>query len=107
MTQLKTLKDFEIDIMDQFDGEPPIHKKLIDGYSLKQEAIKWIKEIALADKIDLSRIEFEAEDNEHYDITYRREFYTDEGDKAVAQIGWIMHFFNITDKEVEEFHNET
>ena len=38
--ELKTLKDLERSVFDQFDSEITTHKRLIDSYDLRQEAIK-------------------------------------------------------------------
>mgnify|MGYP001605978019 CR=1 FL=1 len=43
--KLKTLKDLEIEVIDQINGEPIKHKMLIESEQLKQEAVKWIKEL--------------------------------------------------------------
>lgn len=76
-------------------------RKAVAIEELRQVAIKWIKEIALADKLDISKIEFKTKKIYDYSITYNGEFYTKEGDKVLAQIGWIMHFFNITDEDLK------
>ena len=61
-------------------GEPTIH---IDKDELKQEAIKWIKEL-------------------------RKEYITEDGDVWIWKgmelsptVNWIAHFFNISEKDLE------
>jgi len=80
MTELKTLKDIE--------DENYYHESsyALGGYQLRQEAIKWIKEI---DGLG-------------------REGYVDEvcinpcGEYSCsAIIGFIKHFFNITDEDLK------
>ena len=41
--ELKTLKDFEVRVIDQVDSKPVKHTKLIDADVLRAEAIKWVQ----------------------------------------------------------------
>jgi len=76
MTELKTLNDIErrdIVVAQNTGG-------LVDSIKLRQEAIKWIKE--LEEMNDFDRLQDLDLDNTPED--------------------WIKHFFNITDKDLEE-----
>ena len=84
MTELKTLKDIEINNWDQMDTyEVWLRNKL------RQEAIKWIKALKNPNVTE----------DEFYELnwgTFWNE-YTDINDV----IAWIKQFFNITDEELK------
>lgn len=80
MTELKTLKDFETY---GYLGNG------IDKDDLKQEAIKWIKELENEIKKDDSRLPL-----------WKFSGYDAEGYHSDLIIKWIKHFFNITEEEL-------
>jgi len=89
---LKTLKEIETYLQDkEFQTDKLSEKdicfsKLNLIQEIRQEAIKWIKELDTGSHYE-------------YEIQY------DDGDygesTASNVINWIKHFFNITDKELE------
>lgn len=90
LEELKTLKDIEKDFLQNRSQHfPPTIKKI-----LKQEVIKWIKAIAKPQKIDLRLIEFQNKGANEYELTTIQNI-KGKDELAIAQIGWIMHFFNI------------
>ena len=82
MVKLKTLKDLEITIEDQLDGDSlsGLHDVALIG-DLKQEAIKWVKNFD-SDKY------FETMDNT----------WSTPDPREVS--GFIKHFFNITAEDL-------
>jgi len=88
MTELKTLKDL-----------PCYHEAdCAERTDLKQEAIKWIREL---DK-DYKEIRTNPKayrDYEQYRIDHGIPSHVS---KALDQILWIKHFFNITEDELKE-----
>jgi hypothetical protein len=97
MIKLKTLKNF---------GEKTYgyKGKVYSTDELKEEAIKWIKECAKDNLIDLSLLEQTTNKQEYYSIQSKQfiEKIPLEGQKtAIALIGWIKHFFNITEEDLK------
>lgn len=100
MTQLKTLKDIEFEPYtwneSKFDlnSKENIQDKITKNNKelLKQEAIKWIKELEKC---------YRPEDydfpKEYDDFVSSDEF----GSSAGNVIRWIKHFFNISDEELK------
>jgi hypothetical protein len=86
MTELKTLKDIYV------RGD-------ISRINLKEEAIKWIKE--------LKNALWKEEDMNNYDKWKARikdfeDYYDEEYNSFIEVINWIKHFFNITEEELQE-----
>ena len=88
--------DFEIDDFDD----------LINGKILKQEAIKWIKEILqfhnpskfIAEETEkLKDVPF----NNHYKKELISKYLFIKGIELDSQLRWIKHFFNLTDEDLK------
>jgi len=86
MNNLKTLNDLTLNGK---EGHPHFHK-IYCGDDLRAEAIKWIKELKETSKFRLSNGD-EIEINTSFE-------------NRILCV-WIKHFFNITDKEIEEIEN--
>ena len=82
MTELKILKDFETLKCEDYSGS-----NLIKEDELRQEAIKWIKELKKSDNHNHSTC-----------------FPGSECDWCAgkdSQVEWIKHFFNITEEDLK------
>lgn len=91
MNKLKILKD-----LDKGDFIEPI----IYPNELKQEVIKWIKELKSKEYNTQDRVE----NKEWYNNYSFSHIYSDEyGSYGVTEnvVNWIKHFFNITDEDLE------
>ena len=110
---LRTLKELEIEVIDQVGNQPVIHKKLIDSYDLRQEAIKWIKKLQSAkDSYCLLCGEsfgvchdFEETGNKpcekaSYGTTCLAN-YDYESSDITGAIVFLKHFFNITEDDLK------
>jgi len=86
---LKTLKDIEdVDCYIYFEGEETI--RAIPEFRLKQEAIKWIKEL------------MQFKDNKEYTKVWQEDGKIKKLDlHPRTLINWIKHFFNITEKDLK------
>lgn len=88
MKELKTLKDL-IEIVEE-NGSEGFDTEVIFPDTLRQEAIKWIKELKkedAEDKVNLTRF-----------FAYSIE----EEPQVDNLIDWIKHFFTITEEELKE-----
>lgn len=89
MNKLKTLKDCNI----LLDVTPAFCKR-VDGVVavkiLRQEAIKWIKEIYKCPRNE----NIKSKNTTTHGITC--------GGEICIDTSWIKHFFNITEKELED-----
>ena len=81
-SELKTLKDIRNELTIQDDEDSFVEY-------LKQEAIKWIKELGNLDKEDTTMFVF-CEETTVKKPQYRR-----------IIIKWIKHFFNITEEDLK------
>lgn len=80
MSDLKTLKDLS-PVMITGDGENTrdyFDDKLVDREVLRQEAIKWVKEL----------------DN-------KQDYETKEKIDLAHTVSWIKHFFNLTEEDLK------
>jgi len=91
MTELKTLKDFELDRF--YGGTEEGYRVMV---RLKAEAIKWIKEIRKDQYLTLN--EALVCDTQFLDPERKKEQVII-GKKATEM--WIKHFFNITEEELK------
>ena len=83
MTKPKTLKDLEIlEFKFGFRSGGKTGATLVSGYLLKQEAIKWVKE--------LENI-----------IKYRGEYFKDRAESERRVIVFIKQFFNLTEEDLK------
>lgn len=78
MTELKTLKDLEFEVYGSKD-------KKVMSKDLRQEAIKWIKELE-KEPVDIKE-----------EIMWTAETIITDKNQRKRLIVWIKHFFNITD----------
>jgi len=76
MTELKTLQEIKFESLENMDG----FFKFYTENDLRQEAIKWIKLLGTTTENEVT-------------------------EENVAISDWIKHFFNITDKEIEDDTN--
>ena len=83
---LKTLKDIERKGMID-----PISCKIAHSGDLKQEAIKWVKE--------LSKLEDSESHTELAGLMVSN--YAYESEDSATMISWIMHFFNLTEEDLK------
>ena len=91
--KLKTLKDLD------WWKVPDINKELsVECYRLKQEAIKWIKELEKEIKLFETNPEYHNEIMKEY---YRSGQFNSILIKNSEQILWIKHFFNITEEDLK------
>jgi len=91
---MKTLKDIYKDNVHTQHWEEGFQSNQQLHYDLKQEAIKWIKEMNSCDipLIISNGIPSTAEGSESYMV---------KNTNKSALILWIKHFFNITDEELK------
>ena len=91
MSELKTLKDITPELTAWFKEVPVVKRK-----ELKQEAIKWIKEINSGKLITVGYDEY---------LKIPVQVIARDKPKGMIEIhyitSWIKHFFNITDDELE------
>jgi len=84
MTELKTLKDIEFEVID----EKGIHMDVAFAAQLRAEAIEWVKEFR-SGRQGLTGINgVEPSDHEKFIV-------------ATALSDWIMHFFNLTEDDLK------
>ena len=92
MTQLKTLKEIIWELMQDTKLRHPARIEL----QIRQEAIKWIKELSKPAQMDLN-----------FAVIHKiRGFQKKQieniwGNNNKAKVEWIKHFFNITDEELK------
>lgn len=91
--ELKTLKDLE---MIENKGYKPFPSETVA--LLKQEAIKWIKELKEAEKFN---IEFASSEQMGYFHDNQFDDFVDNQGKAYWVINWIKWFFNITEEDLK------
>ena len=87
MTKLKTLKNLEC-----LDADHPrlcINDHTYSGKQIKQEAIKWVKEI------------FRTEEENGNIIKGSKNNQSRMNPRKQGKISWIRHFFNITEEELK------
>jgi hypothetical protein len=91
--QLKTLKDLKDKLANHIIEEREFipEAEFVSVKELKQEAIKWVKEL---DK-DINLFKYSPE--AHQKIEEYKEVLT----RTSNQILWIKHFFNLTEEELK------
>jgi len=94
MTELKTLKDFKTP-----KGCDYICKTLVLR-DLKQEAIKWVKEISKDRSIG---VQLFTDGKKRKGNPIGKAIYGDEERKLInkEKIEWIKHFFNLTEEDLK------
>lgn len=88
MTELKTLKDFEEEYK-KYNFEDSV----VPADVLKEEAIKWIRELEKCQREDGS---CNHDNDDHYYFGERSKGDSFSQQECVAVKDWIKHFFDIT-----------
>ena len=92
MIQLKTLNDLNVTLNTKYYLDKKL-KNIVPIYDLRQEAIKWIKELMQTVRIEGSEIHYNP--IKELDIDYYEQHHE-------SVIVFIEHFFNITDEDLKE-----
>ena len=113
MTQLKTLKNLNVILNTNYYPDKKLTKltNLVPIYDLRQEAIKWIKELIREINFKNKQIDdwnniFRSSQRKNIlpheaNLTEKKENFLKQIGKIDSQILWIKHFFNITDEELK------